>query len=86
MLKKMKLIISQEIKGEMKKKFILFEDVEKVVVYSKTTGQRFFNPEDSSYLANLRIENVTYWVRYKEKEDGIYIITVYSHRIAIVRE
>ena len=86
MLKKMKLIISQAIKGEMEKRFILFEDVEKVVVYSKTTGQRFFNPEDSSYLANLRIENVTYWVRYKEKENGIHIITVYSHRIEIARE
>lgn len=85
MMKK-NLIISQEIKGEMEKRFILFEDVEKVVAYSKATGQRFFNPEDSSYLANLRIENVTYWVRYKEKEDGIYIITVYSHRIEIVRE
>ena len=86
MLKKMKLIISQAIKGEMEKRFILFEDVEKVVVYSKTTGQRFFNPEDSSYLANLRIANVTYWVRYKEKENGIHIITVYSHRIEIARE
>ena len=94
MLKKMNLaeksefnlIISPEIESSMGKRVIPFEDVEKVVVHSRITAQRFFNPEDLSFLANLRIENVTYWVRYKEKEDGIYIITVYSHRMEIVRE
>jgi len=80
------LIISPAIIGDMEKRFILFEDIEKVVAHSKTTGQRFFNPEDSSYLANLRLDNVTYWVQYKEKEDGIHVITVYSHRMEIVKE
>ncbi|MCE5346470.1 MAG: DUF4258 domain-containing protein [Bacteroidales bacterium] len=70
----------------MEKRFIFFEDIEKVVAHSKITGQRFFNSEDSSYLANLRIDNVTYWVRYKEQEDGMQIITVYSHRMEIVKE
>lgn len=70
----------------MEKRLILLEDIEKVVAHSQTTGQRFFNSEDSSYLASLRIDNVTCWVRYKEKEDGIHIMTVYSHRMEIVKE
>ncbi|MEA4926535.1 MAG: hypothetical protein VB084_14685 [Syntrophomonadaceae bacterium] len=80
------LIIAPEIWGDLEKRGILWEDVEKVVAHSQTTGQRFFNPEDSSYLANLRLDNVTCWVRYKEREDGVQIITVYSHRMAIVKE
>jgi len=84
--KEFNLIISPEIQEDMKKRGILPEDVEKVVAHSRTTGQRFFNPEDSSYLANLRINNVTYWVQYQETDGGINIITVYSHRMEIVKE
>lgn len=80
------LIISPEIQCEMEKRFILLEDIEEVVAHSRTTGKRFFNPEDSSFLADLRLDQVTYWVQYKEKEDGIQIITVYSHRMEIVKE
>lgn len=85
-LMEMNIIISPEVGGEMDKRFILFEDVQKVVEHSLRTGQRFFNPGDSSFLARLRIENVTYWVRYREKEDGIHILTAYSHRMEIVEE
>lgn len=80
------LIITPEICAYLEKRCILFEDVEKVVTHSKITGQRFFNPVDYSYLANLRIDQVTYWVRYQEKEDGIHIISVYSHRMEIIKE
>ncbi|MGI5921244.1 MAG: hypothetical protein ACOX6I_05865 [Syntrophomonadaceae bacterium] len=84
--KELNLMISPKIQGNMEEKGILAEDVEKVVAHSRTTGQRFFNPEDSSYLANLRINNVTYWVQYKETDGGINIITVYCHRMEIVKE
>lgn len=80
------LKIPQEISKMMKERFILFEDVEKVIANSRKTGQRFFNLEDSSYLASLRIDNVTYWVRYTEKEDGIQVISIYSHRMEVVKE
>lgn len=80
----LRLIITPEIRSNMGKRYILLEDIEKVVAHSKKTGQRFFNSEDSSYLANLRIDNITYWVRYQEKEDGMHIMNVYSHRMEIV--
>ena len=82
----LKLIIPAEIWKAMEEKFILFEDIEKVVEHSRETGQRFFNSEDSSYLARMRIANVTYWVRYKEQQEGIVVTSVYSHRMEVVEE
>ncbi len=80
------LIIPPAVQADMEKRAILTEDIEKVVAHSQSTGQRFLNHDDHSYLADLRLENVTYWVRYKEKEDGIHVLTVYSHRMEIVKE
>ena len=80
------LVIPQEIRKSMEERHILIEDIEEVIVHSGISGDRFFNSADSSYLANLRIKNVTYWVRYTEKEDGIHIISVYSHRMEVVKE
>ena len=80
------LVIPQEVWETMEERFILFDDIEKVIANSRKSGDRFFNPEDMSYLADLRIRNVTYWVRYAEKEDGIHIIRVYSHRMAVAEE
>ena len=67
----------------MEERLILLEDVEDVLEYAWQTGQRFFNTEDDSFLAGFRKKNVTYWARWAEKEDGVHIINVYSHRMAI---
>ena len=78
------VVIPQHIWDVMEKRLILFEDIEKVVLNSQATGQRFFNPEDGSYLAHLRIKYVTYWVRYAEKDDGIHVLSAYSHRMEVM--
>lgn len=80
------LKIPREVRKTMEERLILVEDVEKVISYSTKSGQRFFNPEDASYLASLRLDNVTYWVRYAEKDDGIHVVSVYSHRMEVVKE
>jgi NADPH-dependent glutamate synthase beta chain and related oxidoreductases len=78
------LVIPQHIWDLMEKRFILFEDIEAVVLHSRTSGERFFNSDDSSFLAHLRIKYVTYWVRYAEMEDGIHVLGAYSHRMEII--
>lgn len=83
---KFDLTIPKEIEDIMDRRSILAEDIKKVVDHSLTSGERFFNREDSSYLAALRINNMTCWVRYSEKENGIHITSVYSHRLEIVEE
>jgi Fe-S oxidoreductase len=80
------LQIPQEIWERMEKRHILLEDIKKVIEHARTTGERFYNPEDESYLASCRIKYVTYWVRFAEKEDGIHVLSVYSHRMEVIKE
>lgn len=82
-----KLSIPKAVIDIMEQRFILESDVEKVVDSSRKNNERFFNPETSCYLAKLRLENVTYWVGYEEKEDGVvYINSVYSHRMEVLED
>jgi Fe-S oxidoreductase len=82
-----KLIIPKEVTDIMEQRFILVSDVEKVIDSSRKNNERFFNPETSSYLAKLRVENVTYWVGYEEKEDElIHVNSVYSHRMEVLED
>lgn len=82
-----KLSIPKEVMDIMEQRFILVSDVEKVIDSSRKNNERFFNPETSGYLAKLRLENVTYWVAYEEKEDGqIYVNSVYSHRMEVLED
>ena len=80
------LIIPKDVLDTMEERYILIEDIEKVVEQSRASGARFFNPDDSSYLASLRIAHVSYWVRYEESENGVHINRVYSHRMEVVEE
>lgn len=86
------LVIPDEVWRVMDERYILLEDIEKVILHSQETGERFYNPEDGSYLASLRIQDVTYWVRYIVKDGSaqqdavIQVITVYSHRMEVGKE
>jgi hypothetical protein len=80
------LIIPDDIWRIMDERYILLEDIEKVIKHAQESGERFFNPEDSSFLANEQIADVTYWVRYIEKDGAIQIVTVYSHRMEVKKE
>jgi len=78
------LHLCDEIIALMEKRFILLSDVEKVVEHSLTHKERFFNPETSDYLARLRVQNVTFWVKYEERGNDITVKDVYSHRMEVV--
>jgi len=80
------LIVSDEIWQIMDERYILLEELEKVISHAQETGERFFNPADGTYLASLRIGSVTYWVRYAEEEGKIRVVSVYSHRMELVKE
>ncbi|MEA4926544.1 MAG: FAD-dependent oxidoreductase [Syntrophomonadaceae bacterium] len=80
------LIIPEEVWRIMDERYILRENIEKVIKDSQESGERFFNPEDSSFLAHQRIAEVTYWVRYLEKDGAIQVVTVYSHRMEVKKD
>jgi len=68
----------------MEKRFILVSDIQKVIDNSIRKQERFYNPETLDFLARLRVQNVTYWVRYEERGSDIMIKDVYSHRMEVV--
>ena len=78
------LHIPDAIVSMMEKRFILVSDIEKVIDNSITKQERFYNPETSDFLARLRVQNVTYWVKYEERGSDIMIKDVYSHRMEVV--
>lgn len=78
------IVLSEEMKDIMEKRWILFQDVEQVVEKAEATGEKFSNPRNGHYLARMVIKNVTYWVEY-EKEDQSYVIyDAYNHRMEVV--
>lgn len=80
------LHVSNEITALMEKRFILLSDVEKVVDHSLTCKERFYNPETLDFLARLRVQNVTFWVKYEESGSDITVKDVYSHRMEVVED
>ncbi|WP_416044904.1 pyridine nucleotide-disulfide oxidoreductase/dicluster-binding protein [Clostridium tyrobutyricum] len=80
------LIISNDVKESMNDRFILLEDVEKVIYNAEKNNEKFINTKNSHYLARLRIGNVTHWVEYEKKDEGLVVHSVYTHRMEIVEE
>lgn len=80
------LIIPDEIMHRMDDRYILVEDVERVIAHSQETGERFYNPEEGSFLTNLRIGDVTFWVRYIEKDGAVEVLSAYSHRMEVKKD
>jgi len=80
------LTIPDTVIALMEKRFILQSDIEKVVENSLTHKERFYNPQTSDYLARLRVQNVTFWVKYEEQGSDIIVKDVYSHRMEVVEK
>ena len=80
------LTIPETVVALMEKRFILQSDIEKVVENSLTHKERFYNPQTSDYLARLRVQNVTFWVKYEEQGSNIIVKDAYSHRMEVVEK
>ncbi|MFC0904586.1 pyridine nucleotide-disulfide oxidoreductase/dicluster-binding protein [Clostridium sp. MT-14] len=81
-----KLILTKNVRNKMEERLILLEDVKKVIANGEKKNENFFNPENSHYLARLRIENVTHWVEYEKTDEGVLVDKVYIHRMEVVEE
>mgnify|MGYP000877345132 CR=1 FL=1 len=80
------LIVSEGIFAIMEDRYILKEDIQEVIDHAQKTGERFFNPDTSNYLAKLRLDNVTYWVQYELDKEDIIVNKVYSHRMEVIEK
>ncbi|MEL7649340.1 MAG: pyridine nucleotide-disulfide oxidoreductase/dicluster-binding protein [Sedimentibacter sp.] len=80
------ITVTEEVKGKMEEMYIVFNDIRKTVINSIEKRERFFNPVEKTYLARLRMDNVTYWVKYEGDDGKISVTNVYSHRMEVVEE
>lgn len=81
-----KLIIPDDVKQKIEDRYILWEDIQAVLKNAEENNERFCNPETGEYLARLRRDNVTFWVKYEKEENAFILKSVYSHRMEIVEE
>ncbi|OFV69421.1 pyridine nucleotide-disulfide oxidoreductase/dicluster-binding protein [Acetobacterium wieringae] len=81
-----KLIIPDDVKQKIEDRYILSEDIQAVLKNAEENNERFCNPETGEYLARLRRDNVTFWVKYEKEENDYILKSVYSHRMEIVEE
>jgi len=67
----------------MDDRMILKDDVVKVMESLRETGMAVFDSEAGLLITRKRIGNVTFWVKYEEKDGGYLIRGAYSHRMKI---
>lgn len=77
----MKLYYSDEMKEQMEERMILEEDLEEAIKKAEETGEKILDMSENCMIAGRRIENVYFWVYYRESKDGYEILKAYSHRM-----
>ncbi|MBR4139242.1 MAG: 4Fe-4S dicluster domain-containing protein [Lachnospiraceae bacterium] len=75
---------TDEARAMMDDRMILDTDVIRVLQSLRETDEAIFDEETGLSIARARLGNVTFWVKYKETDDGYLIVSAYSHRMNIV--
>lgn len=82
----MKLTISELVRQLMEQRMILVDDLERVIDWAESTGNKLVSRNTGRFLAHHTPATVTYWVEYSPADDGFVIHNAYSHRMQIVEE
>lgn len=77
------LIFSEKVRQLLEDRFILVEDLQKVIEHAENTGQKFKNPNTGSFLAHYKPTRVTYWVEYRHDGADFEVLNAYSHRMEL---
>ncbi len=70
----------------MQERMILVEDLQKVIQWAESTGNKLVHSETGHSLAHYRPGAVTYWVEYSLDQDEYLIHNTYCHRMEILEE
>lgn len=81
-----KIIYTDEARAMMDERMILDTDVIRVLQALRETDEAIYDEETGLSIARARLGNVTFWVKYKEIDDGYEVISAYSHRMNIVNK
>jgi glutamate synthase (NADPH) small chain len=83
---RVKLRIPDAVRESMEQRMILVEDLQQVIEWAESSGNKLLHRESGHSLAHFRPGNVTYWVEYSPDKDGFTIHNCYSHRMEIIEE
>jgi glutamate synthase (NADPH) small chain len=79
-----RLEISPEVAEQMDRRRILVEDLQKVIQYAETSGERFSHPSSGRYKAAYAPYKVTFWVEYIPTGDRYVVHNAYAHRMEVI--
>ncbi|MGI6193054.1 MAG: pyridine nucleotide-disulfide oxidoreductase/dicluster-binding protein [Christensenellales bacterium] len=77
------LTITEEARLQMDDRMILDSDVYAVMQAYRESGDAVLDSETNLLITRHRIGNVTFWVKFEEKEDGYIVRGAYSHRMIV---
>lgn len=77
------VIYAEGIEELMEERMILKSDVDAVLKAYETSGEAVFDQENNWFVANLRLGNVTFWVKFRKDEDAYTVCGAYSHRMTV---
>lgn len=75
---------TDEARAMMDERMILDTDVIRVLQSLRETDEAIYDEETGLSIARARLGNVTFWVKYREIENGYCVVSAYSHRMNIV--
>lgn len=81
-----KLILCGDVARKLDDRYILLDEIQKVILHAEGSGSRFLDQETGHRLGHLRIGLVTYWVEYEPSGGSYKVHRAYSHRIQIIEE
>lgn len=77
------VVYAEGVEALMEERMILKTDVNAVLKAYETSGEAVFDQEKGWFVTNLRIGNVTFWVKFQKRDDAYTVYGAYSHRMTV---
>ena len=81
-----RLYYPPELEEQLEKRLILESDICQVIVQAEKKHNRVCDKDSGVFIAHRKVGHVTYWVYYREREDGYEILKTYAYRMQIKGE
>lgn len=84
--KKINVLISENLRRKLEKKYLLEEDVISVIQYCEENEEKLHNISRGTYIGHHKIGYRTCWVEYEIRGDVYILINAFTHRMEIESE
>lgn len=77
------LIVPEQVQQVLEERMILEADIKEVIARAESTGDKFINTDENTFIACYKPVSVTYWVEYSQEGDSYRVHNAYCHRLEI---